>query len=374
MRSSWSRLATLLALIVISTLPGAGRASEAKEILSILEKERSVRGLNAVICGVWRNGKPIVEVALGNSMVGVPATTRMHYRVGGVTYTCVATLLLIFADQGKLRLSDPVSKWFPDLPDAKNVTLAMLANCTSGYADYVLYKPFVDDYVRDPFQQFSSADLLRYAFATPKLYEPGKGWNYSHTNFVILGDILAKVGKQPLRVLLDRYIFKPLRLRSTYVPTNSLIREPALHAYTHDRGVYEDSTAWNPSWTREAGMLVSNVRDLGVLAQALGTGRFLSRKSFETQIAPTNVGLGGNRASMYYGYGVIMLNGWLAQNPNLCGYSTMFGYLPAKKLAITITTTKGPKSDPDGGADSPPIFRAIVELLAPGNPIPASLN
>lgn len=349
-------------------------ASEAKQIHSLLERERDARGLNAVLCGVWRDGKPIVQVALGNSMASVPATTEMNFRVGGVTYTCVATLLLMFADKKKLSLSDPVSKWYPDLPDAEKVTLAMLANCTSGYPDYVLYEPFVDDYMKNPFREFSCRDLLRYAFATPKLYEPGKGWNYSHTNFVILGDILAKVGKQPLGTLLDRYLFKPLRLRSTYVPANSLIREPALHAYTHDRGIYEDSTAWNPSWTREAGMLVSNVRDLGILAQALGSGRFLSRESYRRQIAPTSVGLGGNRASMYYGYGVILLDGWFAQNPNLCGYSTMFGYLPSKRLAITITTTKGPKSDRDGGADSPPIFRKLVALLAPGNPIPESLK
>lgn len=359
-------LFAVAALLVVAA-PAHAQLPQAKQILAVVKSHKDSDHLNAVMCGVWKDGKPIVETAMGISMTGVPATRDMHYRVGGVTYTCLATLLLMFDDLDKLSLSDPVSKWYPNLPNAKRVTLAMLANCTSGYPDYVPDAEFLKDMVKDPFREFSSAQLLHYAFRTPLLYEPGKGFNYSHTNFVILGEIIEKVGKRPLGELLHKYMFKPLGLKETYVPSNSEIRQPVLHGFTKDRDVYEDSTYWNPSWTRAAGMLVSTIHDLGVLCNAIGNGRFLSRKNFKLQTEPARLGLGMNKKEAYYGYGVIMLNGWIAQNPNLQGYATMFAYLPAKKLSIVVTATQSLNSGPKRG--DMPIFYELAKLLAPGYPV-----
>lgn len=366
MHRSPVRLLPFAAFLAILA-PAYAQSSQAKQILAVVKSHKESDHLRAVFCGVWKDGKPIVETAMGESMTKVPATREMHYRVGGVTYTCLATLLLMFDDLGKLSLSDPVAKWFPSLPNAKKVTLAMLANCTSGYPDYVPNAEFLKDYVKDPFQQFSSALLLKYAFRTPLLYEPGKGFNYSHTNFVILGDIIAMVGNRPLGELLHQYMFKPLGLKETYVPNTPEIREPVLHGFTTDRDVYEDSTYWNPSWTRPAGKLISTIHDLGVLCHAIGSGRFLSRKNFKLQTEPARLGLGQNQKDAYYGYGVIMLNGWIAQNPNLQGYSTMFAYLPAKKLSIVVSVTMSMASGPKRG--DMPIFYELAKLLAPEYPV-----
>ena len=94
--------------------------------------------------------------ALGESMTGVPATTRLHVRNGFVAYCYLATILLEFVDRGKISLTDKLSEYLPDLPEADAVTIKMLANSTSGYADYVYQPAVLDGTSADPFRQWST--------------------------------------------------------------------------------------------------------------------------------------------------------------------------------------------------------------------------
>ena len=96
--------------------------------------------LKAVIVQVRSNGASVYTGAFGDSMTGVPATPEMHFRNGALAFTYMATLLLEFVDQKKTTLDTKLSTYFPDLPNAKRITLRNLAQMTSGYADYV-YQP-----------------------------------------------------------------------------------------------------------------------------------------------------------------------------------------------------------------------------------------
>jgi CubicO group peptidase (beta-lactamase class C family) len=228
---------------------------------------------------------------------------------------------------------------------------------------------FVDAVVKDPFRPWKPQELIEIGMSTPLLYEPGTGWNYSHTNFVILGEVLQQIGGKPIARLLDENLMKPLGLKETVYPTTPEIASPVLHAFTSERGQYEDSTYWNPSWTSHSGLMVSTLGDLGVLARALGSGQLLSENSRKEFVAPTTVGLGINQPNLYYGLGIIMMNGWMVQNPRFGGYNVIFAHLPTEKLSIVISTTMGPKCSPDV-AYSTTIFKDVVKLLTPETPIP----
>jgi D-alanyl-D-alanine carboxypeptidase len=293
----------------------------------------------------------------------------MHFRVGGVTLTCVCTLLLRLVDQGKVSLDDKLSRWYPNLPQSDAVTLRMLANSTSGYPDYVLSQTFIDAFDRDPFKEWTAQELIDIGLSTPLKYPPGTGWNYSHTNFVILGEVLQKVSGQPMSALLRRNIFIPLGLRETEYPLTSEIDSPVLHAFSSERGIYEDATYWNPSWTSHSGRMTSTLHDLGVIARALGSGALLSARSRSEQIAPTTVGLGQNVAGLYYGLGIILMNGWMVQNPRFGGYNSILATLPSRKISIIVATTQGPANSPDV-AYSTLIFKELVQYLTPDAPIP----
>lgn len=341
-------------------------ADNGPRIVKLLQQAHQEHALSAILAGIWSQDEEVLTVALGESMAGVPAAENMHYRVGGVAYTCLAMVLLRLAEKRRLSLDDRLARWYPKLPQADVVTLRMLANCSSGYPDYVQSEAFRTANLKEPFRQWRAQELVDLGLAKPLQYQPGTNWNYSHTNFVILGEVLRQVGGKPIGQLLDEEVFKPLGLKETESPDTAALRSPALHAFSRDRGIYEDCTFWSPSWAYPAQM-TSTLHDLGVLARALSTDKLLSKKSRKELRTPNSAGPG------IYGLGIILLNDWLAVNPNINGYSSIFAHLPSRRLSIVVTTTLGQKSAPDV-AHRTLIFKEIVKLLAPDNPIPEAFK
>ncbi|MBE9239713.1 serine hydrolase domain-containing protein [Synechocystis salina] len=347
---------------------GGTALGPAAEILAILAESKQEYDLSALLCGIWQGEKTIISTAIGNSQTNVPATTAMHLRAGGVTITCICLVLLRLVDRGLVNLDDLVARWWPKLPRAKTVTLQQLANSTSGYADFEQDQTFIDANNYNPFRQWQTQELLDIAFATPLLYEPGESWNYSHTNFVVLGELLQRITGQPMDKLLEQEIFAPLGLGHSSYPHSSEIPPPVLHAFSQDRDVFEDSTYWNPSWTSFSGMMISTLGDLSMLALAIAKGSLLSPQGIQAQIAPTTVGLSTNRADLYYGLGIVYANGWLVQNPRFGGYNLFLAALPSQSLAMVVATTIGLNSSDE--AHSTLIARKLVQSLNPNQPIP----
>jgi D-alanyl-D-alanine carboxypeptidase len=296
----------------------------------------------------------------------------MHFRIGSMAIPYLTTLLLQLQDKGRLSIDDRLSKWFPELPNADRITLKMLANSTSGYADYVQRNPeFVDVLLANVFRQWTEDELLAYAFAQPAACEPGTCFNYSHANFIILGKVLRKVTGRSVARLMRRRILRPLGLRNTHISALPAIPRPALHAYSSDRGVYEDSTFWSPSWTIGRGVIMtSTVRDVVKAAAAIGTDRLLSRRAAAQQVAPFTVGLSGMTPAFYYGLGINVVPPWRFQNPFLNGYSGAMAYLPPKRISIAVASTKGEAGSRVDKGFSEVIFAQIGNYLAPEHPVP----
>jgi D-alanyl-D-alanine carboxypeptidase len=184
--------------------PAAGAPEDqAERIVAIARDEMAKYDLRAVIVRVMIDGQDVVTTALGESMTGVPATPEMRFRNGAVAYAYLSTLLLRFVDQGVVGLDEALSTWLPELPDSDKVTLRMVTNNTAGYPDYVQNETLLHDLNVHPFRQWTNQDLIDIGLSTPRLFAPGTNWDYSHTNFVILGEALAKIGGKPLDVLMQ---------------------------------------------------------------------------------------------------------------------------------------------------------------------------
>jgi D-alanyl-D-alanine carboxypeptidase len=348
------RLASTAALVVVALTFSAGssgsagardlRADPAQKVTRSLRQLFRSSSLNSMVFGVWVKGRPLITGALGSALPGVAATRQMHFRIGNVTEAFTDTLLLRLVDQHKVSLRDPVSKWFPRIPRARQVTLRMLATSTSGYADYVTSSSFSNAFESDPFRQFNTISLIRLGTGLPAVFAPGKSWAFSDTNFLLLGAILQRITHKSLRIALQRQILGPLGLGQTTMPSNANIPAPVMHAYSPERGKYEESTFWNPSWVALNGSMTSSLFDMGRWAAALGRGRLLSRASHRLQIGPSNAGLGPLTASRYYGFGVIVDAHWIITNPQLVGYNGTVSYFPARQLAVVVFTTLGRRS------------------------------
>jgi D-alanyl-D-alanine carboxypeptidase len=341
---------------------------ELNRLRAIVQAEAQKLGTKAVEFGMWVDDREILTMALGDSMTTVPATTEMHYRIGGIAETFMSTLLLMLVEQGRICLDDKISRWLPNLLVADQVTVRMLVANTAGYIDYVTVEDFLDLQLAEPFRTFTDEELITYSVRDGRMnFPPGTSQRYSHTDNVILGQVLQRATGASMKELYEQNIFGPMGMKDTRFPVDQEIQRPVLHAFTADRKVYEDCTYWNPFWGSTPGLPTSNLHDLGKWGPILGTGRLISPAHFREQIAPTSVGKGSNKPNLYFAYGFIVSNGWIVQNPGINGYSGGFGYNLANGVTLVVGATKSERATTDAAAFD--ILREVSKYVTPAAPI-----
>lgn len=376
--------------LMVPAVPVMADQSKESQITQIVREAMKEKHLNAVIVRVTKGDKVVTTKAFGQSMTGVPARKAMRFRNGAVAFAYVSTLLLEFVDEGKVKLGDTIDRWLPDLPNADKVTLRMLANQTSGYPDYERDPAWELAFNQNPFHEWTYKERLKVALAKPVLFDPGTNWSYSHTNFMLLGKILATVGDKPLAKLLKQKVLGPMGLKATVANQTGEIPSPVLHAFSSERrgalglpadvSFYEESSFWNMAWGTPVGATqTTNIYDMTRTARAVGTGKLLSKKSYRAMTEPRLLGFGQRQdnctpscfqqvTAYNYGLGIVRSGEWLLQNPLLGGYGATMAYLPDKGVAIAVATTfKQEAFDADGGYPnaSDGIFRQIGAVMAP---------
>jgi D-alanyl-D-alanine carboxypeptidase len=329
-------------------------------------------GLRATIMRVDTGEQPLVDKGFGNSMKGVPASPKMYFRIGSIAIPYLINLLLQLQDEGKLSLNDKLAKYRPNFPEANEVTLRMLANVTSGYPDWVQRnEPFQQLLFENPFRQWTSNELLHWAFTQPVGCAPGTCFEYAHTNFAILSQVIAKVTGESVSKLMRERVLGPLGLDHTQVSRYPAMPGEALHAYTGERGVYEDDTFWSPSWSIGDGtVMASTMADVVHGAREIGRGALISARSNAERVAPTSVGkIPKFTKHLYYALGITLANGWEFQNPFIDGYTGASAYLKAQDISVGIVTTQLPQSSANGIGNAPILLARLSDYLTPAHKI-----
>ena len=227
--------------------------------------------------GVWRAASGAAE--LGTTRA-VPVNGR--FRVGSITKTFVATVILQLVDEGRLRLDDTVESWLPGVvPDGHRITVQHLLNHTSGLYDYqdTLPMPPKSDFLLDNrWRTWTATELIARGVANEPAFEsPGSDFSYSNTGYLLLGQIIEVVTVRTYSEEIERRIIRPLRLRGTSLPGALVrIRGPHPHGYmpTLRDGELDlvDYTEMNPSLFGAGGEMISTTRDLNRFVDALGSG------------------------------------------------------------------------------------------------------
>ncbi|SPM38953.1 D-alanyl-D-alanine carboxypeptidase [Mycobacterium numidiamassiliense] len=378
-----------------SSPPDSADRAKADAVLRVTQNFMAQAHLKAVIVRITVDGKEIVTQAVGDSMSGVPATPDMHFRNGAVAISYVSTLLLKLVDEKKLSLDDKLSTWLPDFPNAGRVTLGQLAQMTAGYPDYVIgNQQFETGLYANPFQQWTTQDILGQISGRPLLYEPGSNWNYAHTDYVLLGLALEKATGRDMPTLLRDEVLGPLGLKSTANSDTPEIPQPVLHAFSSERRAalkipagtpfYEESTYWNPSWTITHGAIqTTTIYDMEATAVGVGSGKLLTADSYKKMVSTALRGKTHaqpgcptcfeQNEGYTYGLGIISSGDWLMQNPLFSGCAAAEAYLPAQKIAIAVAVTYAPEAFDDQGNYSNQadiLFRKIGAVMAPSEAPP----
>ena len=328
-----------------------------------------------------------------------PMTPEMYHRIGSVTKTFTATLLLQVEGDGLLSLDDTIDQYIKGVPNGDEITLRQLANMTSGVATYSDTEVFPGDPGADPYRVWKPKQLTRMGIEDSPLFDPGTQFNYSNTNYVLLGLVLEQVTGESIRELTREQIIEPLGLEDTSFPTlaDTSLPDPHPQGYTlqgQPSGEKpRDATDWNASWTWTAGMMISTVDDLLVYGRALGTGKGLLSPaqqeeridSLASDVPPFDKP--PLKGDFGYGLGLMKEHGWIGHSGLISGggYNTALYYNRELDAVVVVevnsdissgdcpegrpTMKDGPRNIP---CDVPAgrIFKALAKAL--GKPAPAA--
>jgi D-alanyl-D-alanine carboxypeptidase len=242
-----------------------------------------------------------------------------RFRIGSLTKTFVATIVLQLVAEEVLSLDDPVERWLPGLvPGGGAITLRHLLNHTSGIYNYTDDQAFLDAVVRDPLSVRTPEQLVAVATAHPPRFPPGTDWSYSNTGYILLGLVVEKATRTSVAEQLRARIVNRLGLTRTSLPSAATLEAPFAHGYLlpgnielptpGDRPL--DVTAWSPSWAWAAGAIVSTARDIARFYRALLGGELLAPRELTAMRTTTRIfgttdeyGLGLQKVSLPCGWG-----------------------------------------------------------------------
>jgi D-alanyl-D-alanine carboxypeptidase len=303
-----------------------------------------------------------------------------EFRMGSNTKTMIATIVLQEVARGKLKLTDPVSKWLPGLiPDGHAITLRMLLNHTSGLFNYIDNPAVLRAFTGQSRRRWTPQELLAAGVKYPPLFRPGARYSYSNTNYVALGLVLERVTGKSLPELIEQRITGPLHLEHTYLasgtprsrawdlaagyePDAARVRKvlpPGTPRWAHfvgpRRGDWVDTTWVNSTTEWAAGGMISTAGDWARFQSALLSGRLLppaQLKEMRTTVAENPADPRGDR----YGLGIERVvtpcgDVW-GHDGQAPGYSSWdFADASGRRTVSVFTTTIfGLKTSPKAGA------------------------
>ncbi|WP_329258811.1 serine hydrolase domain-containing protein [Streptomyces pseudovenezuelae] len=229
-----------------------------------------------------------------------------RFRIGSVTKTFTAVVLLQLVDEKKLSLDAPVNRYLPGLLPDDRITVRHVLGHRSGLYDYTndMFAKTVPGFEAVRKKVFTPRELVKLSLGRPRTNAPGAVYSYSNTNFVVAGMLIEKLTGNPVRTEYENRIIEPLKLSDTfYVHPGTKI--PGRHArgyLTPDQAgaPLVDATEQTVSWAQSAGALISSTRDLNTFLSALLGGRLTSA----AQLAQMERWLPSSGSGQGYGLGL----------------------------------------------------------------------
>ena len=322
----------------------------------------------SIVIAVERNRRTVYWRAFGHRQVEsrVSAVPSTRYTIGSNTKQFVAAAILMLQEQGKLHVDDRVSKYFPTIPHADEVTLRQLLTMSSGYADYPEVPNFLSVGSRP---SRSPADAVALVRDLPLDFPPATRWSYCNTGYMILQMLIEHLSGMPLHDFLQRRFFTPLGMRSTYLRLSHDTTPNVADEYvSFALGPWERAPHLDYTWLGGAGAVVSDVPDLQKWNSALDGGRLLSRRSLAEMLAPGPAASTPGGAG--YGMGIRsgrMPNGhrFIWHGGDTIGSASQDARFPDDNLSIIVLTNGGLYAK-DAAVEA--IYKVVVPNVASVNP------
>lgn len=299
-----------------------------------------IPGMLAYVCVDGEKEGVYITRGVSNLITNEPMNVNNTWRIGSLTKMITSEAVLILVDEGLIDLSKPISFYLPELkiPGGDKITVPMLANMTSGLYSYTDDSDFMQNYINSHGQlTYTPEQLVSIAFNHNKLFDPGMGFYYNNTNYVLLGLLIKKVTGKSVPDIFNEKIFQPLGMNHTFWPKTSYLSFPYSHGYSiGSDGVILDQTNWNPSWGDAAGILISNLTDMKIYAREINESKLLSAKmKIERFKWVDDTDAPGIK---YSGFGLEKIKNWIGHPGSIFGYNSELWYETEKKITLIIFT------------------------------------
>ena len=293
-------LVAQVGLVCVTALvaPGIGSLQvDPSGLDSVVKAEMERQRVPGLAVAVVKDGRVVKVAGYGFASVEhrVPVTPETMFQTASVGKQFTAATVMVLVEDGKIALSDPITKYLPEAPKSwRGITIRHLLTHTSGIPDYAT-ETF--DLRRD----YSENDLVRLAFNLKSEFAPGSRWNYSNTGYVLLGIIVRKASGQFWGDVLRNRVFLPLGMKTARVITEEDIVPNRAAGYRLVHGEIKNQEWINPTLNTTAdGSLYVSVLDLIAWDQGLRAKAVLKPQSWEQVFEPVRLNSG---RSYPYGFG-----------------------------------------------------------------------
>lgn len=256
----------------------------------VLEENQKFNGSVAVAQG----GEIIYQRTVGFANYETQKKNDIEtvFRIGSVSKTFTATLIMKAVEEGKINLDETIQTYFPTIKNADKITISMLLNHKSG-----IFNLSADsDYLEWHTQAKSKKELIDLISSYESDSEPGTAFNYSNSNYILLSFLLEKIYKKSFTEILNEKIVEPLNLKRTFFRFKINPENNEAYSYQYN-GNWIKSSETDMSIYLGAGGISSTPSDLIVFGEALFNGKIISEKSLEKMKTLTDG----------YGYGLFSI-------------------------------------------------------------------
>lgn len=296
---------------------------------------------------VVKDGRTLLRKGYGMADVelGVKVEPDMVFRLGSVTKQFTAAAVLLLAEQGKLSLSDDMTKFFPDYPaKGRVVTVEHLLTHTSGIKSYTGIPAWRTMWRKD----MTVAELIDLFKNEPPDFAPGEEWRYNNSGYVLLGALIEKVSGQTYEQFLQKNIFEPLGMKHTFYGSATRVIPRRVPGYTKAKDGLRNAEYISMTQPYAAGSLLSTVDDMALWDASLYTEKVLKPASLQRAWTPyvlkdgtpTGYGFGWSKWQ-YEGHTVVEHGG------GIHGFASMSVRFPDDRVYVAVLTNRDYSSPDD---------------------------
>ncbi|GEM45593.1 serine hydrolase domain-containing protein [Deinococcus cellulosilyticus] len=321
---------SLTVVLTVACAQGMDPQARLSQLVDIFHDTQAFMG--TVI--ITQKGKITFEKSVGLADVNrsLPNTSDTVYRVASITKSFTAVAVLKLQEEGKLKVTDPLSTYLPDYPNGQNITLHHLLTHTSGVFNFTERANLLSFSGTRP----SLAELTRTFDQEPVYFKPGEGFHYSNSGYILLGRVIEVASGMPYETYLQQKVLSPLGWKASGFHRDDVVVPARAEGHQPSGEGFEKANLFTYEVTHAAGGLSATPRELAQWLPGILSGKLLAPESVQRFTSPVFTDPRGNPYAYGVTVGKLLGKTYVGHGGALPGYTSFMAYFPDEQLGVVL--------------------------------------